>query len=732
MPWWDFAWGSIIKGELPLWNPWLGMGAPLAANYQTAIFYPPNWIYPLVLVLGDSSWMAWAMALVVVVHLIWAGIGTSKLLKNMGVSELGQMIGSLAFSLSGYLVARASFLSIISAAAWLPWLLYYSKKIAERKTYFWKLCTIIALQLLAGHAQISWYSIIFTVPWTAFWVYSNNIESGNLKDLCWAWVKLAGAGLLAAGISAIQLIPTAEYLLLSQRASEFGYQEAMTYSFWPWRTLTLIVPDLFGNPGTGNYWGYGNYWEDAIYIGLVPLCLALGFIIHVLVLSRNKKKEAGLREANYQRLAVFLIICFTVSIILALGKNTFVFPFLYNHIPTFNLFQAPTRFSIWAVIVLVLLAGLGVDIIKRPQGKSLYAARLIAAGCFAITLGAIAAQIFLPEVKSTFIKPLIRAGLLGLGFAILVINKPSREETTKSVIWSWVLVGLVSIDLITAGWKLNPAMDRDFYQRSAVGEVQGRLFMPDDLEYELKYNQFFLFDSFEPKLSWDFMYEYHLPNLNMLERREMINNFDPILPARYQIWIEKLRQIDLKDRPDLAEIMAVNSVIVKNDADEIEVQKISEEVDYVQIFDCTIFSKSDENSLALIFEDNIDLGEILIIEGDGPSDASCKKDSTGTYSVVSSKPGHLNLDVELEKDAWIFWSQEWYPGWIGLIDGNKSEVKRSNFLFQAIYSKSGRHTVEFAYRPKSFYWGSAVSGLSIIVLLAGYGSLRKEGFKKTD
>ena len=42
VPWRQFALNSIRQGHLPLWNPMLGMGAPLLANYQSALLYPPN------------------------------------------------------------------------------------------------------------------------------------------------------------------------------------------------------------------------------------------------------------------------------------------------------------------------------------------------------------------------------------------------------------------------------------------------------------------------------------------------------------------------------------------------------------------------------------------------------------------------------------------------------------------------------------------------------------------
>jgi hypothetical protein len=89
----------------------------------------------------------------------------------------------------------------------------------------------------------------------------------------WGWLGLAVV--FATLLAVAQLLPTAEYLLQSQRAGAVEYEFAMTYSFWPWRFLTLLAPGLFGSPASGDYWGYANYWEDAVYIGLLPFLLGL-------------------------------------------------------------------------------------------------------------------------------------------------------------------------------------------------------------------------------------------------------------------------------------------------------------------------------------------------------------------------------------------------------------------------------------------------------------------------
>src|SRR5205085_3910702 len=134
----------------------------------------------------------------------------------------------------------------------------------------------------------------------------------------------------------------------SPRATAAGYDFVMNYSFSPWRLLSLLAPDVLGNPARGQFFGYGNYWEDAAYIGVLPLMLALGAV------------AAGVRRLLKPRsvdgpqagLPIFLTVVAGISLLLALGRNTPVFPFLYRNVSTFNLLQASARFFLGFVFAL--------------------------------------------------------------------------------------------------------------------------------------------------------------------------------------------------------------------------------------------------------------------------------------------------------------------------------------------------------------------------------------------
>ncbi len=164
-PWRHLAVELLRDGILPLWNPYNGAGAPLLANYQSALLYPASWI-SFVLPLE------WSMSLTAVVHLWIAGWGMWRLTGRLGASDLGRGVSMFAFALTNYLVARLFTFPIIEAAAWLPWIAWAALGVlttGKRRQVAW-LALFAALQLLAGHAQTTWYSFalvgLFSVWWT--------------------------------------------------------------------------------------------------------------------------------------------------------------------------------------------------------------------------------------------------------------------------------------------------------------------------------------------------------------------------------------------------------------------------------------------------------------------------------------------------------------------------------------------------------------------------------------
>ena len=759
VPWRFYAWKILSSGHLPLWNDLNGMGAPLFANYQSALLYPPNWLLFILQAIGGIGWMAWGQALLVAAHLAWAGLGMAMLARKLGLKDLAQSVCGLAYGLSGYLVARSSFLSINAAVAWLPWVILAVEGIEEfsqprnvgaktgerrenlapirsfrgllrtARLEIWRvrwLAVCLTLLLLAGHAQTAWYTLILAFLWAALRVWmepGEQTESGNKVDrggklihrlggMGKAWGRLCLAALLAAALAAIQLAPTAEYLLQSQRAGQVDYEFAMNYSFWPWRFLTLVAPDMFGNPVRGDYWGYGNYWEDAVYIGLLPLILGLG---------------AALRQKSRAKILFGLAV---LSFVLALGKNTPIYPWLYRSVPTFAMFQAPTRISIWAIFALALLAGMGVHSWRRPTGRGLYWTRLATAGGLAVTIGAGLGWYLIHDINLTYLRATALAGLWGLGTGLLTLLGPFSEKDPGvsppyyERFWPWAVILFVAADLIVAGWGLNPGIGVTFYAQEAINRVQervgldnGRVMIPPEIETTIKYDRFMRFDSFMPLDDWSQLRRIMLPNLNVLDGQSSANNFDPLVPARYARWMQALDKN--LDEPITLNLMAVS--VVENMESSLE-----NGVRFTPISSgrrlrwvpCAILVRDEEAAWQMLFSGRFDPDRQVIIEDGGNLVApDCtEEDRSAGAIIVSDQPNQVLVQVHSQSPGWLVLSDTWYPSWRASLDGEDVPISHADYLFRAVRLEAGNHEVNFSYRPTSLISGSLMSLVAWMVL----------------
>jgi hypothetical protein len=799
VPWREYAWELIKIGQIPLWNSLVGMGAPLLANYQSAIFYPPNWMQFIFYELGGRGGLAWAQAPLVAAHLAFAGFGMAYLARRLGMNIMSQVIAGLAFGLSGYLVARAGFLIINATVAWLPWIFgistnivfkilssrgnsnqdmnfepqsflrYFSQVLFSVNIEIIKLTFLVAMMLFAGHAQTAWYSILLLIIWCGYLVLSqpkgsdenNGVSSrqnggfgyrSRLYSLGMVLVILVISLGVAICLTSVQLIPTIEYLLESQRSTEVDFEFGLTYSFWPWRFLSLIAPDMFGNPVHGDYWGYANYWEDAVYIGLLPIILALIAIVNGVKGnmgdSWNHSNNKSDLLVNRPKLIRFMVGIIILSFLLALGKNTPLFPWLYRHIPTFDMFNAPTRFSLWAVFLLALLAGIGVEYWNRPEKKGLYWTRLGTAGAFAVMLGAGLAWILMGDISPSFIRAtaLTGAGLVVIGGLSLTApkrmdNDPHNMDQNGQV-WAWIVVILVAVDLVITGWGLNPGIDIEFYQSespttSRIRELvdDGRLFLPFEDEYSLKFSRFFMFDSFYPVEDWFNLRAVQLPNIAMYDDLNSANNFDPIVPGRYAVWLERFRESNPETQSQMLNLMSVK-VLEQLDSTELYGIKFIPvpSFDIIRWVPCGIEASGGENAFELLLSGNINLREEVVLEDVHPIFSSqCSRNSQGVIDFISEEPGNMQLSFKAEDAGYVVISNVWYPGWKAELDGQPTEVIRANYLFTAVSVPAGNHELRLEYRPASFFVGAMVSFISIIgVLIATLIVFKKRRKQETE
>lgn len=729
-PWRNLAWQEIQMGSPPLWNPYSGMGAPLMANYQTAFFYPPNWLLALLAAGFSTAGIAWGETLLVMLHIIWAGWGMVYLVRAMGGHSFAQAVSGMAFSLSGYVVARSSFLSINSAVAWMPWLIAFTFLCArstdqKRLKYRIFLILCMAMQLLSGHAQTTWYTFLLSGGLSFFWGWKNARWNGALRQAA----GFIFCGMVACFISAIQLLPTAEYLLNSQRADQVDFDYAMNYSFWPWRILTILVPNLFGTPGQGNYWVTADaYWEDAIYVGLIPFILSFKTIISQPRHSPKGKPNLPLEDRS---LMVLLWVILGVSLLLALGRYTPIFPFLYRFVPTFNMFQAPTRFSIWYVWGISLLAAVGAERWSRPVGQEIKRANYFIVAALGVLLSAGIAYLFLrSKIQITYLTGLASSGLVFFLFALLNKTIPYLPDGPAIKPWHWVAALVILGDLIYADYGLNPSLDlQTFLEKdSAIQQMMNRgtrrIYLSSSDEQALKFQKYFQFDNFNNQEDMSDFIHTLLPNENIQFSIEMVNNFDPMVPGRYTTWMSELESSSGLKKEKMLQLMDVSEIERLDGLFPLQIRfEPFTRIGNTYWTDCVAYAKDEHDSwkktLSLLSQNDSESAmqtSGVILEATG-EDSCPTPNQSPEVNLISRNSSNAVYSIESHLDGWVVFSQTYYPGWKVKIDGLDSTLERANYLFSAVKVPVGDHIITIYYDPISFKIGAIIS-LSTIVLFA--------------
>jgi hypothetical protein len=90
--------------------------------------------------------------------------------------------------------------------------------------------------------------------------------------------------------------------------------------------------------------------------------------------------------------------------------------------------------------------------------------------------------------------------------------------------------------------------------------------------------------------------------------------------------------------------------------------------------------------------------------------------STSSVTVSRYEFDVVTYEVEPGSKALLVTPELFYPGWTAYVDGEETEIYRTNYVFRGVFLSAGHHEVKFTYRPSSFRTGLIISALSIGVI----------------
>lgn len=343
-PYWNSAADALASGRLPLWNSQLFMGAPFLANSQAGFFYPLNWPF----------WLAlptpYAVSGSIILHIIIGGWGTYLAGRRcLSLTKTSAVLSAILFALGGYLTAQIEHVNQLQGLAWLPW--YFVAACAWRRSagdrratarFVAVIAILTALQLLAGHTQTVFISLIGL----AVWIISSSYRDGvwHLRHTAGVLLLILSGTILAVLIAGVQVAPTAELLMNSSRQGGFSSREALSFSLHPLIVTSSLLPQ----------YDTSLFTEYIAFLPLSALLLAI----------------AGAWRWRQNQQARSLLFVSAVGFLFALGMFNPVYQFLVR-LPGFGLFRVPARWLALYAFGAALLAGAGVEALassKRQKG----------------------------------------------------------------------------------------------------------------------------------------------------------------------------------------------------------------------------------------------------------------------------------------------------------------------------------------------------------------------------
>lgn len=692
-----YAGELLAEGRLPLWNPYQLTGMPFLAVPHTRLFYPPSLIY-----LWSNTGVAIEVDLVF--HWLFAGVGLWLLVRIWGMSHLAGFAAATSFMLSQSLIGAIQWPGIIACLAWLPWMIltieltFLGKKWAPIAV---ALC--LAVQIFNGATEM----IIYNGYASAFYVICRSVpllRAGKMRRLARQSALLLSAVIAGVGLTAIQFLPTLELVAQSQRGDGGN---SLAYAMGPLRAgflpPSLFLPEMLSGNGRAA-------------MGVLPL---LGLFFY--------PRDRTARLPWF--FAVSLGIC---AMLLIFGGPVFE---LYHHTPFGQIFRRPTKFFYLYNFSQGILAAYAITELLRLRDESARPFRLqignasgLAAGI--ASLGWVAWLLWVDAPKPwilvsiglflvfslvenrglrTFVCIAICASQLGNLFAIPrnTSMRPFRQEHRFDAI------GDVLNELRDSAPNQRIYPSTRFVFAPAFAAKQGmmrRAYFATDYNplVTTRHADYFLRASGEPSISPHFAGAYLLGENT---RWRLLDQ------ASVRYYVTKPLEPQFDQLRLLARLSPRTGIRHRREVG-LDVIERSHALPRAYFVSNARAFDHPGDILDFLVEPNFRARREVLLEK--------SQDAVTTWNRKPKKVSvHLNtpdsetviVEVSTDQRGYVVLTDAWYPGWQVTVDGRESKLYRANYLFRAVEIDAGESTIEFQYRPESFYWGSRVSGVFALAIL---------------
>jgi len=648
---------------------------------------------------------------------------------------------------------------------------------------------LAAMILWQNHIQITYYTLIIAVAIGIAYLI-DAIRNKRVKDVMVAGSLALFAGLIALGVNIINIWPMNEYVKETMRGGRseltdpahpknktkggFDKDYAFTWSYGIAESLTVLVPDLYGG-GSGNTQlnsGDSKFAEKLTEIGY-PEETALRYANSTSYWGPQQQGTSG--PVYLGAVICFLTILCSVFVknwlkwgliaasifgfILSWGRHfETVNYFLFDYLPLYNKFRAPTMALVIPQLCFALMACLGANEIlfgnvkKEEAWKNFKLGAYITGALFALMIifyftfdytgpnDAALKQNFAsgmlqqasqtqqptPQMqqqaeetargliiglkddrKSLFGKDLLRSLFLvalAAGAIFLFLKNKLSAIVTLSA-----LILLSSFDLLAVGRRyLN---NENFVEPTDFESM----FVPTpaDLKIKTDTSYYRVFDQTSNSPFEDARASFH---------HNSVGGYSPVKLALYQDIIQ--RQLSSGNMQVFNMLNAKYFITAGQKSGQSEERLNPGALGNAWFVKDIKIAKNADDEMRILTTLNTKDSAVMDARYQNILTTNTVFDSTASIKLIENLNDKISYESNANSNQFAVFSEVYYPyGWDAFIDGKKTPYTRVNYLLRGMPVPAGSHKIAFIFEPRSVILSDKItmwlSILLYVMLVAG-------------
>ena len=628
----------------------------------------------------------------------------------------------------------------------------------------------LSMMISANHPQIVYYLLI-TLACIAVYYFVNDIREKRPVHFFKASAALVVAAALAVVPNIANLWSTQEYVKETMRGGsseltqkkqqakggglDFQYATEWSYGLFDGEILSILIPDIKGGSSGGElseesatykeltgkgvpqnsalnfiqhaplYWGSQQFTSGPVYFGAAVVFL---FVFSLLIV-RNRIKWA-------------LLSLVVISIILGVGRNTFLYHIIFDTLPFFNKFRNPSMALAIAQLAVPALALLGLnelingdwnkdDLIKKLKIAGGVTAGIVlifgVLGSFIYSFTADADKrwfennqgwvldafkkdrsslLFMSSIRSLF--------FIGAAFGIVWLFVQKKLSNT-------LFIGSLALVFLVDEWMIDKRyLNSDNFVE--VSKYQSN-HTPTQADLEILKDpdpHYRVFNTGNPFN--DAMTSYF---------HQSIGGYSAVKLQRYQDLIEN--QIS-KGNTGVLQMLNTKYVITEGQDRQQRVQRFPGLGNCWFVRDVKWAKNADEEMADLT---SFDPKTTVIVDEryrKDLSDNSTGSDSAAIIKLKEYTPNKVTYAYSSASNQVAVFSEIYYDGgkgWNAYLDGKLVPHFRADYVLRAMALPAGSHLIEFKFEPKSVVLGNKIAYAGSFILFAFvFGTLGFAGFRR--